>query len=437
MGGVVAIFNRQGKLVDKSLLIAMAERSAYRGPDGLNYWSSDCVGIAHLALNTTPESHHECQPLVCETGNLVLATDARIDNRSELLRILHDYFPRKDKITDADIILAAYRKWGINCPAFLIGDFTFVLWDGANRRLIAARDALGVRPLHYALIGNDLCLATEAQQILAHPQAKARVNELALVMWLIDRFDDNLSMFQDIARLPAAHVLVCTPSSLEVRRYWDIDSENRIYYRKLGEYAEHLRELLNRCVADRLRTDRAVIGSQMSGGMDSTSVTACAYRRLQNSDRRLIVFSWQFATLKSCDEMDYIRSIIDFLGLSVKFIDAERFWILDDIEKYAPPLEFPGGPGFDSLYHAMLGELARFGGNVMLTGHGGDNMTWGTPRAHFKRFWHGNLKVAWEIARLDRNLGYPVLRDLYSTLLVPFASLLPASIKQLLLGLTH
>lgn len=419
MGGVVAVFNRDQEPLDRSLVLAMAERGAYRGPDGVTHWLSGCVGFAHLALNATPESHYEIQPIVSDNGNIVLVTDARLDNRPELLSTLHYYLPKKEIITDADLVLAAYRKWDDDCAAFLIGDFAFVLWDGGNKRIIAARDPLGVRSLHYAVIGSDLCIATEAQQILAHPKLIPRVNELALAMWLIDRFDDNLSMFEGIERLPAGHMLVCSSSSLRVSRYWDIDPDARIYYREPLQYAEHLRELFSRCVSDRLRSDSTIIGSHMSGGMDSTSVTASAHQLLRSSGHQLAVFSWQFDTLKTCDETAYINAIANFLGLSVRFINAEQYWILDDIGKLKPSLEFPTGHGFGSLYDAMLKDLASIGGKVMLTGHAGDDMTWGTPLMHFRRFWHGNLRIAWEVALLDWKTDHRILRDLYSTFLAP------------------
>ena len=285
--------------------------------------------------------------------------------------------------------------------------------------MIAARDPLGVRPLHFAVAGDDLCIATEAQQILAHPKIRPRVSELALAMWLIDRFDDSLSMFEGIQRVPAGHMLVCSSSSLRVSRYWDIDPDARIHYREPQDYAEHLRGLFSRCVSDRLRSNSTIIGSQMSGGMDSTSVTASAHQLLRSSRHQLAVFSWKFDTLQTCDETVYIREIANSLGLSIRFIKAEQYWILDDIGKYKPRLEFPSGHGFDSLYDAMLGDLASIGGKVMLTGLGGDQVTWGTPLMNFRRFWRGNLRIAWEVTRLDWKAGHPIWRDLYLTFLAP------------------
>src|SRR5215218_5635872 len=111
----------------------MAQAAAHRGPDGIRYWRNGNVGLAHLALNITPESFHERQPLESDRSDLVLTADARVDNRGELARSLRaegylkNGHSQDDALTDADLILAAYQCWGEACPVRIIGDFAFAL----------------------------------------------------------------------------------------------------------------------------------------------------------------------------------------------------------------------------------------------------------------------------------------------------------------------
>src|SRR5215212_5986209 len=151
MSGICGVIHLDGAPVEPEILKEMAKAAAHRGPDGIRYWTDDNAALAHLALNITPESLREQQPLVSCGNDLVLTADARIDNRGELIRALgaKGYLPEAEP-TDGELILAAYRCWGEECPARLVGDFAFAIWDARRKRLFAARDALGgMRAFYY------------------------------------------------------------------------------------------------------------------------------------------------------------------------------------------------------------------------------------------------------------------------------------------------
>ncbi len=145
MSAICGIVHFDGAPVDAAALRAMTGAAPHRGPDGVRYWMGDAAGLAHLAFHVTPESVRETQPLISTDGRYVLVADARIDNRDELLAALRGEPDLPPAPTDADLILAAFRRWGEACPERLLGDFVFAVWDTANRRLFLARDALGGR----------------------------------------------------------------------------------------------------------------------------------------------------------------------------------------------------------------------------------------------------------------------------------------------------
>ena len=236
------------------------------GPDGISYLYRDHIGLAYLALNSTPESLHETQPLESEEKRYLLVADARIDNRPEMLDTLHGYLPNKETITDPDIILAAYRKWEADAPAHLIGDFAFVIWDTLDKVLFAACDALGMRGLYHAKCGNSLCLASEAVQILEHPDSSPNLSKLALAGWLISRPDPDRSPFADIHFLPGGSRLQSTPTSIHIERYWPPTPFSSIRYKHFGEYEQHLLSILTRTVSDRMRSQHQTIASELSAG---------------------------------------------------------------------------------------------------------------------------------------------------------------------------
>src|SRR5690606_27032104 len=159
MSGICGVVNFQGAPVGEAALESMAAAAHHRGPDGIAFHRDGAVGIGHLSRHFTPESVHERQPLVCTVSEAVLTADARIDNREDLLRELGLRTASRPPasassgpgapLSDADVILAAYRRWGIDCARHLIGDFAFAIWDGSRRQLFLARDPMAMRGLYY------------------------------------------------------------------------------------------------------------------------------------------------------------------------------------------------------------------------------------------------------------------------------------------------
>ena len=307
----------------------------------------------------------------CDSQRYWLAADAHLHNREELAQRLGLESP----CPAGRLILAAYLKWGRACCSKLLGDFAFAVWDRQEKTLFAARDVLGVKTLHFFQKYPWLGVATRARQILAHPEVSEALSRRALLTWSLNGYDEELSMFEEVQALPPGHWLNISPRGLTRGAYWDVNSISPIRYADPKDYAFHLEELLARCVADRCRDEQDPVGTMLSGGMDSSSVTALAARAL-GAGRRPMVFSFRFSTLKDCDESSYSQSAGDFLGLPIRWLDNERFWLLKGAFEEKARRENPLYC-WDSLDLSMLGTLAGAGGRVLLTGHGGDSLMTG------------------------------------------------------------
>ena len=240
MSGISAIYNLDGRPIDRELLRRMNDVIAHRGPDGGGLFVDGPVGLGHQMLRTTPESVNEAQPLADETGDIVLTLDGRVDNREELKAALQakDAVLRTD--TDAELVLRAYQLWGEACARRIIGDFAFVIWDKRERRLVAARDPLGIRPFYYYLDDKTLRCGSELRQILKDTTIRREPNEGMVAEYLsayIVNTEDTL--YRGIFRLPPCHLLVVRPgASVRKIRYWDIDPGVEIRYRTDEQYAE-------------------------------------------------------------------------------------------------------------------------------------------------------------------------------------------------------
>lgn len=428
MSAICGIVEFSGAPVDGAVLARMAEAVAARAPDGIRYWTEGHVGLAHLALHATPEAVREQQPLVIHGGRLCLVGDARVDNRAELIAALDDgRGSLPEAPTDADIVLAAYRRWGDDCPGHIIGDFAFAVWDEERRRLFLARDALGVRQMHYALVGQTFVFGTEAGQVLAHPGVRRRLDERAVADYLCHRFDDQSStMYLDVRRLPAAHRMSVSEAGARIERYWDVDPGHTIVYRRDEDYVEHFLQVFSRAVGDRLRTQAGVLGATMSGGMDSTSVVAMAHKLLRDAGDpcHLVATTYTFDEVKECDERAYSSTMATELGVDVDFMPAEEHWFLRE------EVPFRDNPETLCLWQEALGRhmLARLherGARVVLTGYSGDNVLQGSVLHYGEYLRRGQLRALAALRQEAKLTSLPLGAFVKRTVLRP---LLPAAV---------
>ena len=182
MSGIIAIFNRDRQPVDGDTLATLHRTGSHRAVDGHRSWSDGPVGLAHQHFRVWLNDDVASQPLASRDSRFVLTCDARLDGQSELCDKLG--VESSEPRSDPNLILRAYEKWGADCVEYLRGDFVFALWDEINRCLFCARDALGVRDLAYFLSDRFFVAASEAAQVLAHPEVPRRLNEGRLAEYL-------------------------------------------------------------------------------------------------------------------------------------------------------------------------------------------------------------------------------------------------------------
>ncbi len=273
MSGLVGIWNRDGSPADRSILIAMADRIVHRGGDLLDFWIQGEIGMGCHLRRVVPESRAEHQPLSDEYGNAVLF-DGRLDNRGELLAALN--IARDGAVhSDAEVVLASFRRWGKTSAARMLGEFALGGFSSAGRQLVLARDPVGCRPLYYWTGGGSVVFASEAKALLAHPRISAEPNlDLladSLVLRQLPYEDDGETFFARIRRVLPGHLLVVTPDRIEMECFWDFNPGAQIRHRAYSDYVLTLRELLIRATRRRMRSDYPV-AIAASGGLDSSIV---------------------------------------------------------------------------------------------------------------------------------------------------------------------
>jgi asparagine synthase (glutamine-hydrolysing) len=341
----------------------------------------------------------------------------RIDNKNDVMASCNFSGFSKD-VNDDEVLLTAYSKWGVESFSKLKGNFHTIFWDEQSQQLYAAIDAFSGRSLFYVTLGGALYIASDAQTLATLTEMQLTVNKLAVSQWLAGRPNPDLSMFNEIKRLPAGHCLEYSKENgIKITKFWDIDPGFSVNYSNTEDYKAHFFELLQSSVAKRLAvpqfSESTAVFCQMSGGMDSTSVTAIAKQLLDEQNLPLHTLSHRYQNTKTCDESTNIKDMISKLGLAHQhYIELDQFESSSFAQLYPTDFDNPGVV-LSPKYHQELALMKRLGASVLLTGNGGDETCWGHSASYRSRLYKGEIGVINEVIDACSQLNEPVARSLY------------------------
>jgi asparagine synthase (glutamine-hydrolysing) len=232
-----------------------------------------------------PEDRFDRGPVVGGGGRWTLVADVRLDNRAELLSTLGIAPAEAARLADAAVVMRAVERWEDEAVERLVGDFALALWDRDAERLLLARDYLGQRPLYYHRGSRFFAFASMAKGLHALPEIPRAPDRQAMARFLaLVPEQGTWSYFEGIERVPTGHVCLVTRNGVELRRYWN-PARTTLRLKRPEDYEEAVREQLDRAVAARLRGAEGQVGAHLSGGLDSSAVTATAARLLAGSGR--------------------------------------------------------------------------------------------------------------------------------------------------------
>ena len=260
------------------------------GPHVGRQWADENVALGCRLMRVLPEDAFDRQPLTFGDGSLVLVADVRLDNRDELVESLRIASPAARTMCDAAVLLAAIERWRESCVERLVGDFAFALWDGRERRLWLARDALGQRPLHYHTGNGFFAFASMPKGLHALPEIPYRPDEERMADFLVLMPEAGpRSFFRGVGRIEPGQISGITPDGIAPRQYWKTPRRTMVLA-NADEYVEAARHYLDQAVRCRLR-GTGDVGAHLSAGLDSSAVATTAARLLAPTERRVIAFT--------------------------------------------------------------------------------------------------------------------------------------------------
>jgi asparagine synthase (glutamine-hydrolysing) len=353
---LAGILRLDGATASGDALAAMTDALAHRATGGVETVLEGPVAMAASAVAWSAD------------GRLCLALCGRVDNRDEL-----------GAGSDAEIVLAAYERWGTRAIARILGDFALALFDQRRGELVCARDFLGKRPLYYHRGPGAFRWASEPQAVLADPAIPRKPNVGMIGEHLAGAAHSTReTLFEGLLRLPPAHLLtVSRDGGVRVERYWSWDPDRTVRHADDRGYAEEFRELFTAAVAARLQSPHPV-AAELSGGLDSSAVVAVAA-----AAGPLDVYSLVFPGSDS-DETEHIRAVAAHVGVTPFEAEPQPAGAAlyeDQVRRY---LDLPEPPNM--AMHRVLYDVARARGTrVVLTGKGGDEWFTGSPLAYADR----------------------------------------------------
>jgi asparagine synthase (glutamine-hydrolysing) len=386
MCGIAGIFNSNGAPVSPVVLRKMTDAVSHRGPDGEGFYTDGLIGLGHrrlAILDLTPAGH---QPMITEDGTVSITYNGEIYNFIELRAELEALGYKFRSNTDTEMVLNAFHKWGTESLIRFNGIFAFAIWDKRTQTLTLARDRYGIKPLYYYQNNDTFLLASEIKSFLQHPDFKVELDFEALYEYFTFQniFTDK-TLFKGVKLLPPGHILQITLGNRNIskKEFWDFNFREMQNPPSFDEAVEEVNRLFCQAVQRQLVSD-VEIGSYLSGGIDSGSITAIAARNFPYIKTFCIGFDLSSASglelgFDEREKAEMISAIYktEHYEMVLKSGDMERC-----MQKLIWHLEDPRvGQSYPNFYAAKLaGKFVK----VVLGGTGGDELFGGYPWRYYR-----------------------------------------------------
>lgn len=383
MCGIAGRYNfNPSRPVDPQVLTSMTDAIAHRGPDASGYHRGPGIGLGHRRLSIIDLATGD-QPLGNEDGQVQVIFNGEIYNFAEVRAELISLGHRFRTSSDTEIIVHGYEQWGANCVDQFRGMFAFAVWDAAHRRLLLARDRLGVKPLYYAeLPGVGVVFGSEIKALLEDPEVgrawRPEAIDTFLTLLYVPAPD---TIYAGIKKLPPASVLVAERGQVTVSKYWDLEFTGQDTARSEEDYLEELDALLREAVGLRLISD-VPLGAFLSGGIDSSAVVA--YMK-DASATTPVTISVGFDH-EAFDEVRHAETVARHLGCEFHALTASPH-----IEELLPRLAWHFDEPFadsSAVPTYYVSKAARQLVTVALSGDGGDELWGGYPWHRVEQWEH-------------------------------------------------
>ena len=387
MSGIAGLIRFDGRNVTRRDLERAANALNQYGPDRVEIIAKDNCGLAHALMRMTPEDRVDRQPYQDGSGSIITA-DLRLDNRDNLLAQTGMSPAEAAEWPDSRLLLSSWQKLGDDIWPTLRGPFAVAIWDPRSRSMTLARDHLGLNVVTWHKGQRFFAFASMPNALFAFEDVPRELCEKKLADFLVlNHADHATTMYRNVFRVPPAHTLHVKPDgSIAQRRYWSPADIKDIRLRSDSAYAEGLRDCLDRAVRRQMRSIHP-IGSLLSGGLDSSSVSVLAAHALGEKNQRFAAFTgvpgrdFNGPVPDGCyaDETPYVEAIRKKAGnIDVDYVHTDACDDFAQLERFFTALDGPvRNPTNFGWTMATLQRARAQGRRVLLGGlHGNYTISW-------------------------------------------------------------
>jgi asparagine synthase (glutamine-hydrolysing) len=371
--------------ITESYIVDMRDTMSHRGPDGVGAWVSanGKIGLGHRRLSIIDLSESANQPMSNEDESLSIVFNGEIYNHADVRIELESIggFVWKTDHSDTEVILHAFKQWGIKCIDKFRGMFAFAIWDAKKKELWLCRDRLGVKPLYYSINDERIIFASEIKALLKDPGQKKEINEESFYNYLsFLTVPAPNTLFEGIYKLPSATWMrIDFDGNIQEEKYWDVfDNTISLSNNTEEQIADKLLKELTIAVNLRKVSD-VPVGVFLSGGIDSSTNTALFSKDAQNSVNTFSIgYDGEYNSYKS--ELPFAK----FVAKNFNAVYHEKILKVEDLIDFLPRMAYLqdepiADPVCVPLYY--VSKLARDHGVIVCqVGEGADELFWGYPQ---------------------------------------------------------
>ncbi len=388
MCGIAGKLNFDGASISLELLKKMTDAIAHRGPDDEGHWIEDGVALGHRRLSIIDLSEHASQPMVSFDSRFVLSYNGEIYNFRKLRLELEEKGYSFKSNSDSEVVLYSLIEWNEDAILKFNGMFALSFWDRRDRTLLLARDRYGIKPLYYAEKGNSFFFASEQKAILSQPSFDRKINRKALLEYFTFQniFTDR-TLIEDVTLLPPGYCgkidLRKKNPNFDRRQYWDFNFCEPYESVSRSEYVEELDRLFRNAVNSQLVSD-VELGTYLSGGMDSGSITSLASQRFK--DLKSFTVGFDLSSASGIELVFDERQTAEAMSAAFKTEHYEMVLKAGDMERCLPKLAwYLEEPRVGQCYpNFYASKLASKFVKVVLSGAGGDELFGGYPWRYYR-----------------------------------------------------
>ncbi len=387
MCGIVGVLDRNGEAVSPVVIRKMSDQIVHRGPDDSGTYIDGPIGLGHRRLSIIDLTTAGHQPVATQDGRFVMIYNGEVFNYQELRVELEAEGWQFFSNTDTEVVLKAYAHWGTDALNRFNGMFAFAVWDKKKKSLFLARDRYGIKPLYFSWSGNKFLFASEIKALTVHPSFQSGIDLEGLVEYFtFQNFLSDRTLHKGVKLLSAGcwmQINLDGTSEVNQIRYWDYNFVEPENPNDDEEYIEELDRLFQQAVRRQLVAD-VDVGSYLSGGMDSGSITAIAAKELPYM--RTFTCGFDMSSASGIELSFDERPEAERMSYLFKTEHYEMVLKAGDMERVLPKLvwhlEEPRvGQSYPNYYAAQL--ASKFC-KVVLSGAGGDEMFGGYPWRYYR-----------------------------------------------------